>query len=608
MGRGIVDLDAISGPTVVNPRIVDLDASFPPTQVTPEVRDLDKLHGPTVVSPASPHRINSPNYYFPQSYEQAFDGHHRYFLELVEGESQTRVASVECPLVNSIQGIMPSAVERTWTMTDLYEEHRGFRQRQFVLAGRSGFLELSLQRFHKFRNFIEDYEQKMAENKSAFVRAKDYRLILNFPFEGESYYCTIMQFAYARETNTTRCSFAWSMQLMTQGFASLQWNLPKNIREFLDKPGDNDDHTDEHHPCFRASTAAALEAPPDADSIYSDIGGVITGVRRGRENASGLGKKAMDPKSSRELHTTATQAMDNTYRKWDEAPLAIRQRERETGRLIYIMGWYNELRQQAGVSLGVQFERINLEADLVSTDGQLEFVARGNAGPMGFMLALGQGSRKAPPKQRTELGRPRPLPFAPRPVVAATACAGDMSLADIAQRVLGSRHLWVVLQSLNGWKDARTRGDGAPIVPGMSLLVPAPEGTPQPTTEDLYGTDLLLDNSTGDLVMVGTTDIAVVRDVSNFRQNLNHRMRTERGSNSAFPAFGLQPRVGESATSNVMGLVMSDVKAQATADHRVARLTHLNVTEDADRLLVAVEVEAVTRARVSTTFPYAGVL
>lgn len=547
------------------------------------------------------------NYYFDTG-DNAYP--QRYYLELLDGpDTDKRIDAVECPLVNGVQGNHPSAVERTWTTQDLYEEHQGFRQREFILTGRSGDRELDLLRFRKFRNFIEQYQRLSAENKNAFTRAKDIRLTLNFPFEGESYYASLVSFSYSRETATTRLSYAWTIRLLTQGYVARRWSVPESYRKRLDTPGEGFDHTAPAHPCRRLATDAIADAPPEQVPLVSDHDGVEDAVtlvapQSGLDRTSGLGggRASKAPDDNRELYRRARDAETGTLSRWNASPTYY-----ESRFLVYsAVRWYFELRMQAAATLGFQFERVGLKVDIAWAQGDFSVVATGNAGPMGFMVGFGTSNRRLPAPVPSPTRAPRPLPFSPRPVVSFTCSSEHTSLADVAQDALGNRHAWPTLVTLNGWQDARTRGDGQPIAAGTTVLVPAPAGISPPGDDDLYGTDLLLRD--GDLVQVGTNDISFVRGLPNLEQNLDHRMRTPRGSNKTFPGFGISVRVGQSLTSDVPGIYLSDLKGQPMRDHRVARVTYANVREEHDKLLGYVTVETVTRARRSTSFPMPGVL
>lgn len=556
------------------------------------------------------HSAVSQNYYFdvgPTAYPN------RYYLELIDGPSvSNRLDAIECPYVNSVRASFPSAVERTWTIESLYEEHRGFRQREFTLTGRSGFTELQLVRFHKFRNFIEKYQELSALNKNAFVRARDIRLVLNFPFEGESFYATATSFEYARDPNDSRLSFKWTLKLVTYGFATRKWSVPAAFQQFLDRPGDNTDHTGIGHRCHRYAIEAIAKAPPGESNLFpgnDDVMDAVDGVRPGALpkpttdlSGSGLGPPSDDADRLRDLWYSTLDAIALTYGLWNNLSPFLRARSRL--RVTAVLRWYNELHQQAAIGLGLRYESIvaSAEAYLVSRPGTLDLIGQGNAGPLGFMFSLNASAHRPPSHQPKRPKPPRALPFSPAPVISATVSGGDLSLADVAQRMLGDRHMWPAIAQLNGWTNARYDKWGRPITPGMTLLVPAPAGTPSPGADDLYGTGLAIVD--GDLVMVGTTDIGLVRGEANLRQNLNHRMLTERGTNTTFPQFGLAHRVGDSASSDVAGSLMADIKTQVLADHRVSRITKLRVIEDgrSTTLRAEFEAEAITRARTKTSF------
>ena len=547
----------------------------------------------------------------PSSFEAVYPNH--YHLEFYDDwkSGNDPLDAFILPYVNSIQMQAPLALTRTWTLDSLYEEHTGIRQKAFTITGRSGFLAEDLIRFHRFRNFIETYAEVSQENRSAFLRLKDTRLVLNFPFEGESYFCSIVGFQYAREVGTSRMSFTYQIQLLTQGWAMRKWRLPSFMVNYLTDNDPNGDHLTPQHNCHHykntveeQGTGELPTGPDDAVEHHIigrhyalEVGNAARGgAARAYEQVLPPGTKTpTDPDFYRDLWWLTDAAIVATG-----VAFALANPDRQL-RLRYQFAlrnmWYNELKMQAAMYLGVQYEKLDLYAG-VATTGE-DFIAEvgGNYGPAAFLFSLGTVGKQVPPAKQPRT--PRPVPVRPEPVTATTTLAGDTSLIDVAGRVLGDPTQWAALVALNGWQDARTQPNGAPFAAGVTVIVPAPSGTPAPTAEDLYGTDILLDE--GDFVIVGD-DIAIVGGPDNLLQNLKHRMLTDRGTNTTFPAYGLVPRLGDATTGDTLALTMSDVRLQAVADHRVANLQKLDVRQSADRLMINFEVEAITRARVQASF------
>lgn len=490
-----------------------------------------------------------------------------YYLELVESVGGPVIDSVELPYVNRVECDLPLAVARTYTIADLYEEHSGFVERTFGLAGRSGYSTLAITQFHKLRNFLEKYAKLSAENKNAFVRGKDIRLVLNFPWEGESFYATMMAFKPSSSTATSRVSFEYTIVLKAYAYAARKWTLPNNIIQYLDAPGYDARHTGLRHPCFRDSVEAYQEVPPDSITVYHPREAYDEALRQ-------LDGTQIDSTMYQSMYEVIDRSYAKTYSSWDDAPYDIRQYERLSGRFNVIVGWFPWVMRQVEELLGVQFRHLYARTgvrELPTLDGV------------------------APVPDRADTG----------PVTVATVQAGDRSAADIAYRELGDRSAWWRIVQLNGMLDARTRNDGSILQPGHRLLIPSNGGVPNEQAQDIYGTDIRIGDD-GDFVLVGTTGIAVVSGVANVEQNLDHRYETVRGTNRAYPEFGLPELVGTIATSNLPGLVMSAVKTQTISDHRITDVSQLTTRWSGGTVQVSVSAHLVANPAVTRVFIYPG--
>ncbi len=171
-----------------------------------------------------------------------------------------------------------------------------------------------------------------------------------------------------------------------------------------------------------------------------------------------------------------------------------------------------------------------------------------------------------------------------------TVSRTERTAHDVAQRYLGDRALWLEVVRLNKMTDARTKNDGTPLTTNDSLLVPLAGGVPN--IGDVYGTSVLIRD--GDIVCEGGTSTVMVTGVDNLYQNHRHRMQTVRGTNKAFPSFGLPPVIGTVETTDVPGQLLSAVRLQTLADHRVRGIAEMSLTEEADKLVVDYVIETVT--------------
>lgn len=501
-----------------------------------------------------------------------------YYLELVEGDVDQVIDSIEIPNVNHWEGDNPLAVVRTWTLEGMYEEHAGFVERTFMLRGRSGKTRLSLVLFQKFRNFLEKYANLSADNKNAFTRAKDIRLVLNFPWEGESYYCTVMSFKPMSDISSSRCSFEYAIVIKTQGFATRKWALPQNILKFLDTPGDDADHTGINHPCFKRSVTVledgTVDIPPvpeDADFIYGKAPTIYPQVAQIGQAMGGMRSGARSTYQS--IFDLGSGGLEHSYLLWDNANEDVRELERITRRFTTVVGWYVWLCLQAQEAMGLRSYHL--------TDDS------------------------APGFPVTDYYAPIPPRDGREPLVVETVQESDTSAFDIALRVFGSRTMWLRIVRANDMLDARTKRDGTTLLIGDRILVPSAIGVSKNQVNDIYGTDIAIGQD-GDFVLSGTTDIAVVTGIDNVDQNLTHRFKTVKGENKAFPEFGLPKIIGTIATSDLSGQVMSAVKQQTVRDHRVSGISQMSVSREGGTVTVDMGVEIVANAVMPKGFQYPG--
>lgn len=493
----------------------------------------------------------SSNYYFDlELYPQ------RYYLELYEDPALPPIDKVECPIVSNIVSSSPLAVTRTHRAKgSLYEEHSGIVQRKFKLKGRSGFSPDFLTRFKRFRNFYEKYAAMSRDHKNAFVRGKDITLVLNFPWEGESYYATILDFRYARDISTTTLSYEYELDIVTNGFASRQWALPDHIRDFLDCTGD-DCHTGLRHPCHRAAYQAVKFVPPDEKELYVQDGEVRKLALEAEQDpvTSATGDAGVD--MQRDLVHSAARALDTSYEKWDGMTGEVRSRARY--RLTTVLGWYANLVLAGKRLLGTLFELLGSPA---------------------YRLPYVPGRAY------------RPTIYRGTPVVHATVRPGACSAADVARAEYGTAEMAGAIIQLNDLTDAgRYKANGHALARGDILRVPAPNGLLQNKSGDLLGTDLRLHD--GDLVLVGDSDVALVSGEPNFAQNLDHRLETKKRTNRTCPNFGPDITLGDIDTP--VASVLSEVKRQLLADHRTDQILQMDAVENGDLVEMAVVVRAVT--------------
>ena len=500
----------------------------------------------------------------------------KYTLELYENDGPEPLASIELPYVNSLTMEQPLSVVRTWTLSGSpYEEHSGFQQRTFRITGRSGYSPMALTRFAKLRNFLEKYAKLSYENMNAFVRAKDIKLVLNFLWEGESWWATVTSFRYAREVASTRVSYSYDITLLTNGVAANRWD-PKNGINYITCSDNKEDdcHLSSLHYCHAAFEEVFLTIPAQ------DLP-VIKTPSTEKVKSLTAAKLAIQRKFSSSVPSVYLTDWSYWYRLATLCDLSRAEiwfafqaltepaRSRVRFWVAIMMRYLVDLSIQCQINLGSRFIRIGDRIDQANS---------------------------------TTPHRPRPIPNRGAPVITIQVSQGQNSAMDIAADHLGNRNLWIEVTKLNGMIDARTKNDGSPLMPGDILLLPSATGLSNIDPDTLYGTNLLFRD--GDLVSVGDRDIATVSGLANFYQNFRHRMLTIRGHNRTYPDFGLPKLVGSDDLSDVPGQVLSNVRRQTLSDHRVAEINELTLTEQSGALDVSLTIVTALREKTSTGFSY----
>lgn len=524
---------------------------------------------------------------------------HSYFLELYDDpKSPAPIAVASVPYVSSVEMTQPSSLARSWVLSgEVYEEHSGFKQRTFRVRGRSGFSTADLAKFYHLRNFLERYATESAANKNAFYRAKDIRLKLNFQWEGEAFWASLLSFSYAREVGSTRISYSYEMTLVTNGSADLRWDEKSSLSSLSSAS-------------VSASGSRGVGISPDGE------GGDPTGQGAISEMLPGKAAKAHEelvnspPAVAEACKPPASfQKLSNIMRY----PRSTILSSPSTCQRIF--------------SLCVDIEaNLNVSLDAVTGPAKVrarQFVATLRAWVTGVRMemeqALGSQLLRVPSLADIRIGvnvnvsavlnaelSPKPVPAVAdrgRPVAVATVKDENTTLIDLAGRLLGDRNRWVLLAELNNMQDARTFIDGRPLQPGDKIIVPAPEGVLNADPESTYGTNLRIVD--GDLVSVGDVDVALISGLENYYQCFSHRMRTVRGANRTYPDFGLPPIVGTVPdTPDAPAQLLSAVRRQTLSDHRVASVSELTLKENLDKYEISLAITTAIDEKTTAAFTY----
>jgi len=514
----------------------------------------------------------------------------KYTLELYENDATDPIASIELPYVNSLSMDQPLSVVRTWTLAGTpYEEHSGFVQRTFRIAGRSGYSPMALTRFAKFRNFLETYAKLSRENMTPFTRAKDIKIVLNFLWEGESWWATVVGFRYQREVASTRVSYAYELTLVTNGVAASRWNPENGINFITCSEQEDGCHISPLHYCHAKFEEVFLTIPAAAAPAISTPSTLKVKelTKTDPQNVpityNSLSNATIKARSVAGYDVPSVVLTDWSYwyrlatlcglsqKELLYALQALPEPARTLARrwTVTVMRYIVDLRLQCLLQLGIRFIRHNDRIDAPNTGVP---------------------------------HRPRPLPNKGLPVITIQVTQGQSSAMDIAASHLGNRNLWTQVTLLNGMIDARTKNDGSPLIAGDILLIPSTSGLSNIDPDTFYGTNLLFRG--GDLVSVGDRDIGTISGISNFYQNFRHRMLTTRGHNRTYPDFGLPKLVGSDDMSDVPGQVLSNVRRQTLSDHRVSEINEMTLNEQGGSLDVSLTIVTALREKASAGFSY----
>lgn len=459
--------------------------------------------------------------------------------------------------IHHLEAAAPNAVERTRGMDgSVYAEHEGFIQKMFSLQGRSGAGKLDLIRFQKMRNFFQKYASESTKHKNALVRGKDVRLAIHFPFEGESHFCDILSFDYTRSTESSTTSFEFRVVIVTNGLMGRRWALPKASDALLKSASAYDlNHLGAKHPCLLQAKRELPALPPWINETpLRPAYEVLAAVEEGSDPCefawlARLGITNIHAYASTLMHAQRLAVLSSTF---------------------YLRMFLADMADSALVMLGSKFIECPTSAVLL-------------------------------PVFRRSMVGPAPL-ATQRRVVPHIVRAGRNNAYDIAEDVYGDRGRAPAIVRANRMQDAYTGEDGAPLVPGDTVVVPSSDA-PFSVEGDVFGVDLLLGKD-GDLVATGTDDIATVGGYDCYTQNISHRLTTIRGENKTFPTYGLPRYVGTAVTSDVPGDLRANIRTQLMADHRTERITSLELEELGDKVRVDLTVQPIGLTPAKLEFTY----
>ena len=181
---------------------------------------------------------------------------------------------------------------------------------------------------------------------------------------------------------------------------------------------------------------------------------------------------------------------------------------------------------------------------------------------------------------------------------------GTQDAYNLAFIFLGDRGRWLEIAEANSMPDPYTKADGTPLKVGDTVLIPDEDnGTPVGINQDsLFGSDLMVKD--GDLVMKGTGGLRTVSGEDNLNQSIAHRLKTVRGTNRAFPSFGLRSFLSEKQTSTLTAQVWSEIRIQLIADRRISDMLKILIDEEPSVYKVWLSMRLISKTGLSAQFEY----
>lgn len=512
-----------------------------------------------------------------------------YILEIEENGRPIR--SFAIPPVATVEIVKQPATSRRWTFGDSpVKQKSGYRQARISISGVSGNRPrrgtgnngTGDAIFREYIDFLSDYEANGADNEGPIKRDKGKRQRLVFRSikrtssdapnsDTFAYYVEVERAPQSHNTDNLRMQWGYQLALVTEGDVNRGNPVPygtpaQQTTASTFTRGVIDSITNSVYTPDPASGVSSL-VPSDAlantgvrygslDELQRElpirfaqfrqpirwfieqantakqIGGVIRSVF------------ALPRNVITDIADAASTSVEVLESLWDAIPGPERAEARE---------WFNR------AYAGIEAARVSAITELGLSNRKLP----GRGALPGTSVTNGVQARNGQTVQSAEM-------------------VGDETLTQFCYRVLGDPSRFDEVMDLNDMASPFEAANGVPLGAGMSLIIPATTGFSQTPRDnrDLFGVDILIVD--GDLVMAGTTDIALVRERPNLEQALVRRLLAEQGENQAFPEWGMPRLVGEPALAGTAGYIASQVREQIESDSRVRRVEDVVVLDGGD--------------------------
>lgn len=529
-------------------------------------------------------------------------GNHSYYFELWSETKNQRLGAVKCPYVQRIDAAYIPATELTFTIKSQYEEHEGFRARVFQLQGVSGYTTRDMVAFKAFMNFWELVQEVKSTHLSAFHRGEDIRVILHFPFEGESFYCNLIDgLTYARDRSSNCFSFVWGLKVQATGYAARVWSMPTVIRVFLIKDCSSEldtCHTGLRHPCREVAIKVKEKLDPQSSVISESLEGL-------HERADDIERKGelTGPDNFQDYNDLLR---DGSINLDDSINFIYKQPPSVVARNIYsyidAIGWMANLIMEAKIGVGMWGVGASLGISLgvpalgwgVSLNASVRAQASVLAPGLSFYFSAAFYQR---PRRNPLIDFQQQRPPMEQPTLSTKVGPGERSALEAFERSTGREPQVITFPPLTtGLMNPLQWQDGRWVEPGDIISVPDESGLPnvrEPLGVDwrVEGGDFVWNDDAGDFTRV--TGSAC------YLQNWAHRLLTEKGSNRGFPLFGMADLGSDDTQREAM--LVAEVQRLTSADPRTRRIVSMSMRVEPPTIYVDVVAELIDGSRVNRT-------